>query len=100
MKPLLKTTPDESVIEAQAPKWHHLAGILDAQLKKTKWLVGDSVTIADIAVAAPMHLWKAQKLPLLQHPHLKSWMEEVEKLECWKKTQGAVEKALLPGADP
>jgi glutathione S-transferase len=100
VKPLLKTTPDESIIEAQAPKWHHLAGILDAQLKKTKWLVGDSVTIADIAMAAPMHLWKAQKLPLLQHPHLKSWMEEVEKLECWKKTQGAVEKALLPGADP
>jgi hypothetical protein len=50
-------------------------------------------------VAAPMHLWKAQRLPLLQHPHLKSWMEEVEKLECWKKTQGAVEKALLPGTE-
>ena len=26
------------------------------------------------------------------------WMGEIEKLPCWQKTQGAVEKALLPGA--
>lgn len=53
VKPLLKTEPDQSVIDAQAPKWHEQAAILDAQLAKTKWLVGDEVTIADIAVARP-----------------------------------------------
>lgn len=99
VKPLLNTEPDQSVIDAQAPKWHQLAGILDAQLAKTKWLAGDEITIADIAVASPMHLHAAQRLPLDQHPNLKRWMVDgIEKLPCWQKTQGAVDKALLPGA--
>jgi len=96
-KPLLKTEPDQSVIDAQAPKWRGHAAILDAQLAKTKWLAGDNVTIADIAVAAPMHLHAAQRLPLDEFPNLKRWMEQgVEKLPAWQKTQGAVDRALLP----
>jgi len=98
VKPLLNAEPDQSVIDDEAPKWNKLAGILDAQLAKTKWLTGDDVTIADIAVAAPMHLHAAQRLPLDQHPNLKRWMTEgIEKLPSWQKTQGAVDKALLPG---
>ncbi|KAL5321802.1 hypothetical protein ACEPPN_009765 [Leptodophora sp. 'Broadleaf-Isolate-01'] len=96
VKPLLKSEPDQSIIDAQAPKWNQLASVLDAQLAKTKYLVGDEVTIADIAVAAPMHLHKASRLPVDQHPNLKRWMTQIEKLPAWQKTQGAVENALLP----
>ena len=98
VKPLLKAEPDQALIDAGAPRWNELAGILDAQLARTKWLTGDEVSIADIAVAAPMHVHAAQRLPLEKYPNLKRWMEEgIEKLPCWQKTQGAVEKALLPG---
>ncbi|KAL9609070.1 MAG: hypothetical protein Q9167_006135 [Letrouitia subvulpina] len=97
VKPLLNTKPDEETIQGEAHRWHRLAGILDAQLAKTKWLTGETVTIADIAVASPMHLHGAQKLPLEEHPNLKRWLlDEVENLPCWKKTQSAVDKALLP----
>ena len=94
VKPLLKTEPDETIIEKEAPNWHRLAGILDARLAKSKWLAGDTVTIADIAVAATMHLRKWQRLPLDEHANLKRWMADVERLPCWQKTQGAVERAL------
>jgi len=98
VKPLLGAQPDESVVEKEAPKWNHLAQCLDDQLSKTKWICGNNVTIADIAIAAPMHLHAASKFPLDKYPNLKRWMTEgVEQLECWKNTQGAVEKALLPG---
>ncbi|KAK0108369.1 hypothetical protein ONS95_003180 [Cadophora gregata] len=96
VKPLLKTEPDQSIIDAQAPKWNQLASVLDAQLAKTKFLAGNEVTIADIAVAAPMHLHKAQRLPLDEHPNLKRWLVDIEKLPSWQKTQGAVDTALLP----
>ena len=44
-----------------------------------------------------MHLHKAQRLPLDQHPHLQRWLTEgIEKLPCWQNTQAAVDKALLP----
>nr|AIL25481.1 Ure2p9 [Exophiala pisciphila] len=97
VKPLLKAEPDQSVIDAEAPNWNRLAGILNDQLGKTKFLAGDNVTIADISMAAPMHLHEAQKLPLDKHPNLQKWLGEIEKLPCWQKTQGAVDKALLPG---
>lgn len=94
VKPLLKAEPDEAVIAKEAPNWHRLAGILDARLANSDWLVGDDVTLADIAVAAPMHLHKAQRLPLADHPNLQRWMGDVEQLSCWQKTQGAVDRAL------
>ncbi len=94
VKPLLKAEPDEAIIAKEAPNWHRLAGILDARLAKSKWLTGNHVTIADIAVAAPMHLHKYQRLPLGDHPNLKRWLMDVEKLPCWQKTQGAVNRAL------
>ena len=94
VKPLLKAEPDEAVIAKEAPNWHRLAGILDARLAKSTWLVGDDVTIADIAVAAPMHLHKLQRLPLADHPNLQRWMADVERLPCWQKTQAAVDRAL------
>lgn len=97
VKPLLKGEPDQTVIDAEAPKWNKLASVLNKQLEKTKFLAGDNVTIADIAVAAPMHLHAAQRLPLDSHPKLKAWIGEIEKLPAWQKTQGAVNKALLPG---
>jgi glutathione S-transferase len=97
VKPLINAEPDATVIDKEAPNWHRLAGILDARLATSKWLVGDNVTIADIAVAAPMHVHKWQHLPLNDHPHLKRWMADVEQLPCWRKTQGAVDRALRLG---
>jgi glutathione S-transferase len=96
IKPLLKAEPDQTVIDAETPKWNKLATILDNQLEKTKWICGDQLTIADIAVAAPMQSHAEQRLPLDQYPNLKRWMTEgIEKLPSWQKTQGAVDKVIL-----
>ena len=85
VKPVLNDSPDESVLAAEAPNFHKLAGILDARLASNRWLCGDAPTIADIAVAAPMHLHAWAKLPLDQHGNLKRWMaDEVEQLPAWK----------------
>lgn len=97
VKPLLKAEPDEGVIAKEAPNWHRLASILDARLAKSTWLTGDEVTIADIAVAAPMHMHSFQRLPLAEHPNLQRWMTQgIETLPCWQRTEGAVLKALTP----
>ncbi|KAF3051073.1 hypothetical protein E8E11_010815 [Didymella keratinophila] len=80
VKPLLQAEPDQKVIDGESERVNMLAETLNDQLSKTKWLTGDDVTITDFAVAAPMHLHEALRFPL----------------ESWKKTQGAVDKALLP----
>lgn len=98
VKPLLmKAEPDRAAIEKEAPNWHKLANILDQRLANQRWLCGDNVTLADIAVAAPMHLHLYQKLPLDQHPNLRRWMtEDVEQLSCWKETDVATALGLKP----
>tara|TARA_R110002072_G_scaffold74374_5_gene176330 strand:+ start:28025 stop:28669 length:645 start_codon:yes stop_codon:yes gene_type:complete len=87
VKPILGDTPDTSILAAQDDTFHLLAGILDDRLSKSDWLCGDKPTIADIVIAAPMHLHALQKLPLESHPHLSAWMtEQLEKLPCWEET--------------
>lgn len=97
VKPAMKQEPDEKALETE--KYHVGAKSMDTQLSKTKWLTGDNLTIADIAVAACMHLHAAQRLPLDQYPNLKRWLvDDIENLDGWKKTQGPVNK--LVGIEP
>jgi glutathione S-transferase len=87
VKPLLGAEADATVLDAQAAQFHKLADILDERLEKSAWVCGDQPTIADIALAAPIHLHPYQKLPLSDHPNLKRWMTQgVEKMPCWDKT--------------
>ena len=85
VKPLLGGAADSAIIDKELANFHKLAGILDAQLAKTAYLCGDSVTLADIAVASPIHLHGWQKLPLQMHPNLRRWLvERIEPLPCWR----------------
>jgi glutathione S-transferase len=87
VKPVLGAQPDPAVLDAQAAQFAKLAGILDKRLAQGQWIAGKGPTIADIAVAAPMHLHGWQKLPLSDHPNLKRWLtQDIEKLPCWQKT--------------
>lgn len=88
VKPLLNQVPDAAVLEAESARFHKLAGILDARLAGSPWLCGDAPTIADFAVAAPLHMRPHQDFPLAEHRHLMRWMtERVEALPCWQRTR-------------
>lgn len=87
VKPLLGGQADPAVLDGQAQTFHKLAGILDRRLADRQWIVGSTPTIADIALAAPMHLHGWQQLPLNDHPNLKRWLlQDVEALPCWQQT--------------
>lgn len=87
VKPLLEAETDQAVLDAEEPRFRKLAGILDSRLANGEWLCGSNPTIADIAVAAPMHMHGLQKLPLGDFPNLVRWMtEKVEKLPSWHDT--------------
>lgn len=86
VKPLLGGAPDPAVLAAQDATFHKLAAILDTQLGKTRFIAGETPTIADIALAAPMHLHAWSKLPLEPHANLRRWMADIEALPCWRRT--------------
>ena len=90
MKPnVLQVDPDADILAAEDPNFHKLAGILDARLSSQPWLTGNEPTIADIAVASPMHLHSYQKLPLSEHGNVMAWYQRLEGLPCWSSTDVA-----------
>lgn len=86
VKPMLDDKPDNAVLSAHAPTFHGQATILEAGLEGGDWLCDDRATIADLAVAAPMHLHGAQKLPLENYPNIQDWINRVEGLSCWQNS--------------
>ena len=87
VKPLLGDTTDSNVLANEEENFHKLASILDARLANSTFLCGENPTIADVAVAAPMHLHGWAKLPLDNHSNLVRWMtENIEKSSWWIDT--------------
>jgi glutathione S-transferase len=88
VKPLLGGAADPAVLSAQQAQFDKLAGILDARLAKNRWVAGTAgPSIADIALAAPMHLHGWQQLPFGKFANLKRWLQgDIEALPSWKKT--------------
>jgi glutathione S-transferase len=87
VKPLLGASTDPAALAAEEPRFRKLAGILESRLAQSEWLCGANPTIADIIVAAPMHMHSLQKLPLADFPRLTRWMtQKVEKLPAWTET--------------
>ena len=88
VKPLLGGEADPVAVEAHEATFHKAAAVLEARLAEQRWVVDtEAPTIADIALAAPMHLHGWQKLPLEPYRNIRRWMfDGIEKLPSWQKT--------------
>ncbi len=86
VKPFLGDQPDAAVLEGEQARFDALASILEGRLSGQAFIMGDAVTMADIAVAAPMHLHAYISLPLDPYPGIRAWMARVEALPCWENT--------------
>ena len=50
------------------------------------WIARDKLTLADLAIAAPlMHMAKAQ-LPLTPFENIHAWFARVQRLDAWAKS--------------
>jgi glutathione S-transferase len=61
-------------------------GILDAHLAGRDWICGNSLSLADIAIAAPLAATVPAKLPVTDLSNLQRWFAGMQTLEVWKKT--------------
>lgn len=77
---------DQAAIAKGTEAFAKEAAMLDAHLAKQKYLVGDALTVADFAVAAPLFYAQQANLPLQPYPHIRAWFERVSALPCWRET--------------
>ncbi|MHB8816166.1 MAG: glutathione S-transferase family protein [Steroidobacteraceae bacterium] len=61
-------------------------GILDAHLAGRDWICGSALSLADIAIAAPLAATGPAKLPVTDLSNLQRWFAAMQTLEVWKRT--------------
>jgi GST-like protein len=52
-------------------------GVIDKQLSASKFIAGDSYSIADIAIFPWLRSWENQGIVLTDYPHLKQWFDGI-----------------------
>ena len=78
--------PDEAIVAKGTEAFNREARVLDAHLSKQPYLVGNAVTLADFAVAAPLVYSKEAELPVAPYPLLQDWFARVYALPAWRET--------------
>jgi glutathione S-transferase len=78
--------PDEAAVAKGTEAFNKEAKMLDAHLGKHQYLVGNALTIADFAVAAPLLYAQQAEMPLGPYGNLRAWFERVTALPCWRET--------------
>lgn len=87
VKPHLGAEPDNEILNAELENYNKLASLLNKRLGSSRFICGETPTIADVAVAAPMHLHVWSKLPLQDHPNITRWIsQDIEPQSWWKDT--------------
>ena len=90
IKPMMGKDPDETRIEESMAKFRRHAKALDQHLNERDWLVGETMTLADLAVAANLTFAKPCELPLDEFPAIQRWYTAIEELPAWKATHPAL----------
>ena len=79
----LNATPDQTRIEAGTRDFERYAPVLNAHLESRKWMVGDALSIADLAVGTSYDLVPAIGLPHQKYRSLTAWHDRLAARPSW-----------------
>ncbi len=87
VKPMFrKEAPDPAEIAKGEEMFHRFAGVLEGQLKGRRHVCGDTLTIVDFALAAPLTTQGVAQFPLSSYPEIGRWYAGMMGLPCWQQT--------------
>jgi len=78
--------PDQAVIARTTEAFHKEAAVLDKSLAGRSYLVGDTLTLADFAVAAPLFYAEQAKIPVASYANIRRWFGAQAALPAWQET--------------
>jgi glutathione S-transferase len=88
-----KGAPDPAALARGALELAPLAQVFDRQLAGRTWVTGETLTLADFAVATPLIYLEQARLPVTGYANLMAWFERVKSLGAWQR-------AAAMAADP
>lgn len=78
--------PDPAEIKKGEERFHRCAKVLDAQLTGRRFVTGDTLTVADFSIGAPLNVAQAAGLPLAPYKQIARFHAELCELPAWRKT--------------
>ena len=78
--------PDPAAIAKGTESFHRVAQVLDGQLKGKQFVTGDTLTVADFSLGAPMNLAEMARLPVEPYREINRWYATLRALPAWQKT--------------
>ena len=78
--------PDPAEIARGEALLTDAARVLDAHLARKQWIAQERLTLADLAIAAPLMHTDAAQLPVREFANLQAWFARVQALDAWKKS--------------
>ncbi|KUM24346.1 glutathione S-transferase [Mesorhizobium loti] len=87
---------DKALVEEGLRLFHITAVILETELSKREWLVGNSVSYADFRMATFLAFNDVARLPLEDYPSVSRWYRRLEDIEAWRDPFKGLEAPPLP----
>ena len=84
--------PDPREIASGEALFTAAARVLDTHLQGKRWIAQDRLTLADVAIAAPLMHTDAAQLPVSGYQNLLQWFARVQALEAWRQSSHTAEK--------
>ncbi len=87
---------DQGLVQEGLAQFHTAAAILEAELSKREWLVGNSASYADFRMATFLPFNDAARLPLDAYPAIGRWYRQLEEIEAWRNPFEGLDAPELP----
>ncbi len=78
--------PDMAAIAKGTENFHRVAKVLDGQLKGKRFVTGDTLTVADFSLGAPVKFAEMAHYPIEPYGEIKRWYATLAALPAWQKT--------------
>jgi glutathione S-transferase len=88
--------PDPSAVAEAEGFFKRFAAVLEAHLSGRRWLVGETLTIADFAVAVTLPYAGPAHLPLDGLDEIQRWHAQLNALPAWREPFPSAEAAASP----
>lgn len=78
--------PDPAEIAKGEERFHRVATVLDGHLKGRRYVAGETLTVADFSIGAPLNLAQPAGLPVDGYAQIRRWHADLSELPAWRKS--------------
>jgi glutathione S-transferase len=89
--------PDLATVAQGTKSFHRAAKVLDGQLRNRKFVTGDTLTVTDFSLGAPLNYAEMAHLPVEAYAEIRRLYGAMSALPAWQKT---LAQSALPAAVP